>query len=561
MKFAIWAAAATLAVQCLAAPLSAQTTLQLNPDDAVDTAPQTGQAPGAPDVSTEAQQAAQQAAQAAQAAAQPQRQAVRVRRQASVPGFVLRDIRFTGTSSYVSAAQLEAAEAPLRGVRLGSAEAVAQVGAVLTNQLYGRQGLTTAQAVIRDVNVRTGVLTVELLEARIGQVRYQSNILSDDYLNYRLRLPQGALADNRDIDAQLTRFRLTDGIALGSSYAPGANFGETDVTVSAADVPRHSTVITLDNYGAPASGEEQITLSHTIQSVTGWNDPVSLSYSQREGSRSLSFGYARIVSRSGARLSFALSGSETETLGAFPLIGSRRDASIGLSVPIVLEETRRTNVSVTIAGFRETSEFLGFRILDQRGRELSLGVSDFRRGDAYTLSTSASLTVGRYDNGVIAQNGIGYSTLSGSLSYARNLGPDVFASLQVSAQAKLGGNVPSARQFTVTSPGGVRGYPTSLSAGSEGYFARMQIEKSTPYKIDGASFGLRPFAFYDFGEARDATGAQLGMAQSVGIGTSFTAGTSVFGDLFIAKPLNTNITGWATPSDDPMIGGSLAIRF
>lgn len=534
--------------------IAAQTALQLDGDQAVDTAQEQTTGPAGA-VSTEAEQAA--------AAAQAQQGPTRTvtRRQPAVRGFVLRDIRFTGTSSYVSQAQLDAAEASLRGARLGSARAVAQVGAVLTNTLYGQQGLTTAQAVIRDVNIRSGVVTVELLEARIGQVRYRSNILSDAYLDYRLRLPQGALADNRDIDAQLERFRLTDGISLGASYTPGAEFGETNVTVGAPDIPRHSTVISLDNYGAPSSGKEQITLSHVIQSVTGWNDPVSLSYSQKEGSKALNFGYARTVSRSGARLSLALGGSETKTLGAFPVVGSSRDASVTLSLPVVLESARRTNATIGLARFRETSEFLGVRILDQAGREVSLGVSDTRSGDGYSLSTSASLTFGQYDNAVIAQTGVDYSYVSGSMSYARNLGADLFMSLQVGAQGKLNGAIPSTRQFTVTSASAVRGYPVNQSAGSEGYYARLQMEKSTPYALGGDRFGVRPFAFFDVGEARDATGAGLGLAQSAGIGTSFTSGKMVFGDLFIAKPLTTNIVGWTAPNDDPMIGGSIAIRF
>lgn len=548
----IWLSAIALSMVSTVATAQA---IDLDAATAVDTTQDTGQG----DVAPEAAQAAQ-AAQNAQATPRVRRaSAPRQRAQRSVPGFVLRDIRFTGKSHYLSPQSLEAAEARLLGARL-DARGVSAVGQILT-QLYLEQGITTAQAVVRDVNVARGTITVELLEARLGQVNYNSNILSDSYLNYRLGIPRGALADNRVIDARLARFQLTDGVGASTGYAPGANFGETDLTVSIPDIPRHVTTLTLDNYGSPSGGERQVTLSHTINSITGWNDPLSFGYTHREGSKSLSLGYSRVIARNGARLSLALSGSRSETLSLFPVLGTRRDASVGLTLPLITEANRRINLGFTVAGFRETSDFFGVRILDQTGREITTSVSTFHRGEQWTLSSSFGLTMGQFDNAVTGVSGNRYSFASVSASYARNLLPDIFASVQVGLQHSLSGPVPASRQFTTTAASAVRGYPASLSTGDEGYYVRFQIEKSSPYKVAGSNFGLRPFAFFDMGEARDSTGASLGQARSVGLGASFTAGGSVFGDIYIAKPLETNIIGWASPSRQPVLGGSISARF
>lgn len=72
---------------------------------------------------------------------------------------------------------------------------------------------------------------------------------------------------------------------------------------------------------------------------------------------------------------------------------------------------------------------------------------------------------------------------------------------------------------------------------------------------------MRPFGFVDVGEAWDSTDTALGLASSVGLGLSFGIGTRVFGDIYIARPLTTNITGWAARSDDLAFGLSLSTSF
>jgi hemolysin activation/secretion protein len=562
MKFVVNPLAVCTLMATALPGIAAAQTLDLDAQTAVETklqsGGQAGQGSAAAQVAPEAAAAAQ-AAVGAQTAAQPVAEGPRQRTQRAVPGFVLRDIRFTGRSQYLSDQMLEAAEARLLGARL-DARGVSAFGGILT-QLYLDQGITTAQAVVRDVNVARGVVTIELLEARLGRVTYQSNILSDAFLKYRLNIPEGALADNRLIDERLQDLQATDGIAAGVGYAPGANFGETDLTVTVPDLPRHATTVTLDNYGAPSAGETQLTLSHTINSITGWNDPLTLGYTHRQGSRALSLGYARGISRGGARLSFGLSGSQTNTLGALSVAGMRRDASVGLTLPVMRDAEARVNLGLSVAGFTEASNFLGVRILDQQGQELGASVSTFHRGDQWTLSSSFGLTAGQFDNGVTGVRGNRYSFASLSASYARNILPDVFASAQVNMQQSLSGALPASRQYTTTAANAVRGYPSGASTGDEGYFARFQVEKSTPYAIAGPSFGLRPFTFFDLGEARDSTNAALGQARSVGLGASFTAVGSVVGDIYVARPLETGLIGLANPSTQPVIGGSISAKF
>jgi hypothetical protein len=116
------------------------------------------------------------------AAAQPGAEAVR---------FMVREIRFT-KSEILSAGELEAVAQEFRGRELSLADL--QQLAARINDLYKGKGVVTAQAVVPPQDVTTGVVTIRLVEGRLGKVRIKGNDSTDDsYVTARLGLkPEGA---------------------------------------------------------------------------------------------------------------------------------------------------------------------------------------------------------------------------------------------------------------------------------------------------------------------------------------------------------------------------------
>lgn len=500
---------------------------------------------------------ADEAVRAATAAAEPASQARPAKpRQARRPapaGFVLRNIAFPD-SAYLEPGELLAVEAGLRGQRIVTPASVAAA----VNALYRSKGIVTAEALVKSVDPRRGTVELELLEARVGRIRSEG-LMSEAYIAFRLGLGQNALADNRVIEDRLLRFRLTEGMPLQIGFAPGAAYGQTDVIIAQPDLPRHATIVTLNNYGSPSEGEAQAVVSHTIRSLTGWNDPLFLTATLREGGASVLLGYSRVITPGGGTLGLTLSASETETIRAPRLDGREHEIALSYTHPVIVEENRRLSFSAGLSVYRETSDLLGVRTLDHRGREISLGAAYFQRGEGWSVSAAPRLMFGRYDDRVLGRNDRDYSALqlTGFLSVA--LGADLVGSATLGAQRALSGVLPSQRKFTVTSPSGVRGYPASLSSGDSGYYLRMQLEHARGFDV-GGKLTLRPFGFVDLGEAFDSTDRGLGLASSAGLGISFGSGR-VFGDLYVAKPLTTNIAGWTNRSDDPMIGISASMTF
>lgn len=522
--------------------------VMLDPGAAVEAVPDARSPQNVP--SDEAAIAAAAAAGAASAAPGPQTSP-----QPVTPSFVLRDVRFSNRSEFLTDGELAAATARLVGRRYLQRDA--RVIAASIGQAYADKNILTGTVELRAADFNRGVLTVELVESRIGTVTAPDGPISTAYLQYRLGLYPGTLADNRAVNSALARLFATDGLLVQAQFSGGR---QSDVQLALPDLPPRITLITLDTYGSPSQGRLQLTVAHTITSLTGFNDPLSFVLVGRQGSRVGTLSYSRVVSPGGVRLGLSISATESRTVTVPVFTSAVRNASLSLTAPVRTTDRSDLFFSAALTAFSENSSFLGARTLDQNGYELSLGLRGVVRGEKSTFNAALSLLIGQYDDAIAARTNIGYGALSLSGTYSRTLGEYIFGSISFGAQKSLGGTMPSQRLFTVTAPGAVRGYPTSLSSGDSGYYARFQIEKSTPYQVN-ATTGLRPFGFVDLGEAFDSTGTGLGLASSIGLGASFTSGANLFGDIYIARPLTTKITGWANPSRKVQIGASISVRF
>ncbi|MCC5985714.1 MAG: ShlB/FhaC/HecB family hemolysin secretion/activation protein [Rhodobacteraceae bacterium] len=479
---------------------------------------------------TAAEAAAAAAAAAAQAEAQP------APAPAPAPPRV-RSIRL-GASAYLPAAAIDAAARPFVGQVLDNRTLAALLDAL--GGLYDAEGIALATPVIEAVDAARGEVRVGFVEARLGQVRVRSETVSDTYLAYRLNLTPGALADNRVIAERLERLTATDGMLLDADFAPGAASGETDLVVAAEAGPPVTTTVSLDSYGSRGNGRYRLGVNTRISSLTGFNDPLTLGVTLREGARNLSLGYGRVVHPDGTRLSLSLEAGRTRNVQGTDLRGRTFFAGAGLSHPVIATAERTLSANALVQHFREDSTLVGVRTLDQRGWVLSVGVSGSRFGDLWALAGGADLQVGRYTDHV-ADESRRFSALSvnGEISHAL-FGGRATGSLSMSGQLALRETMPAPYAFTVTSAFAVRGYPSGALSGDSGLWVRGQIESREAVRPGAGQIALVPFAFIDAGVAYDRDGGAhvlRGRAGSAGLGISFGFGDATSGEVFVARPL------------------------
>lgn len=443
-----------------------------------------------------------------------------------------------GRSEYFAPATLEAAVRPFVGQVLDNRT----LGAVLDalGALYDAEGIVLATPVIEAVTPATGDVRIGFIEARLGRVRARSETVSDAYLAYRLNLTPGAVADNRVIAERLERLTLTDNMLLDADFAAGAAPGETDLVVSAETGPRVSTVVSLDSYGSRGSGRYRLGANTRIASLTGFNDPLNLGVTLREGAQSFSLSYARVIHPDGTRLTLSTEAGRTRNVQGTDLRGRTFFAGVGVSHPLVVAPDRSLSANALVQHFREESTLVGVRTMDQRGWVLSVGASGSRSGRTWALSGGADLLGGRYSDRVSdAQQSFAALTFNAVLN-GDLPGRTLSGSLSMAGQLALREAMPAPYGFTITSAFAVRGYPSGALSGDSGLWLRAQVEAREPLRARGGQFGVVPFAFFDAGMAASRVGGRhvsQGRAASVGLGVSASFGTATTAELFVARPL------------------------
>lgn len=446
-------------------------------------------------------------------------------------------IRFS-PSVYLAPPTLEAISARHRGQRLGQAQLGALVAEV--NSLYAAAGIAFAEAIVNRIDSRSGAVDIHLLEARVGRVSYRAQHVRDSYLDWRLGIAPGQPADNRAISERLNRLSLTDNLAVEAAFAPGAAYGETDLTVRLAELPNFSGRVTLDNSASRSTGQERLGFALQWRSLTGRHDPLTLSGAVTRGAQNLALGYARNVTPGGARIGIALDLGQSRSLTA-PVIANRsRGLEISLTRPLRMERDRRLQFGAALLAFSKRETIAGAPLSDQEGAGLRLGLSSYRRGETGFLSGGGSLLLLSWREAVGGGAGRQIApALNAYLTGAWRVTPDLAVSVQASAQLALRDRMPSRFRFGASGTAGVRGYPDALAEGDSGLWLRLQLERAEPLRI-GEGIGLRPYLFLDAGRAWDrAAGRHIGqdLLASVGLGGSFGLGDRLTGDLFIAKPL------------------------
>lgn len=516
-----------------------------------------------------------QPAEAAAPSAPPRQAARPVRQAAPAPParFVVRNLVFT-QSGYLTDDELARVEEQFVGRSLTLQQTDTILEAI--NSLYENREIVLAQALLADIDISRGIVSIELFEARIGKVTYERRILSERYLAMRIGIRSGDLADVTRIQRRLDRLALTDGIRVEADFSPGAERGLSDLNLRIAEPRRVTGTIGIDTYGSPGSGEERVNFSVRWFGITGWNDAIEISGNQSHGATVLSGNYGVTVTPSGTRLGVFTSYETSETL-LFPEVEAET-ISVGATVsqPIIVREDLRLSLDARAFAFNDESTILGQPLLEQRGGGIFAGASGFASFDGTTVSGSLGLQRILYQDEIFGTGNDHSTSAIGSFGLLQPLPLGFAATVSAGGQYTFDDPPPSEYRTTVAGFATVRGYPESLVSGDSGFFVRTQLERLEPISIalgalfsgeenladPGPNLDLRPFAFFDYGRAYDVLDGEqfaLDPLYSAGAGVSINLGGNLFADLFAAVPLRDS-NGFSA-DEDADVRFSLTVLF
>jgi hemolysin activation/secretion protein len=194
----------------------------------------------------------------------------------------VREIRITGSTVFTPA-QLAQVTASYTNRKLTSEDLEAL--RVALTKLYIDHGYVTSGAIIPDQAVTEGIITLQVVEGRLGHIEVEGNYwFLPEYLEERIALGAGPPVNINDLQERLLLLQETPGITrLNAELRPGVTRGQSVLNVKVAEANPLKAWLEFNNYLSPSVGAERGLATLVHQSFTGHGDLMSVQYGRSRG--------------------------------------------------------------------------------------------------------------------------------------------------------------------------------------------------------------------------------------------------------------------------------------
>jgi hemolysin activation/secretion protein len=368
----------------------------------------------------------------------------------------------------------------------------------LIAETYRSEGYLV-RAYLPEQNIHDGSVLIEIIEARLGEVKIESDTdrLSNnpELLNglFLSRQQPGEFFNLTDIERASLLSNDVPGIRTKTVLAASEEQGHTDIKLSVEETERVSSYLSYDDYGSESSGESRLIYSAALNSPFQRGDLVSLNGMISEGNLYARVGYEAPVGFDGWRVGASLSLLDYELGGAFSALDAEGDAttlSLTSSYPLVrqLRGNLRLNGSLSLREY--SNEQLGIETSDKSVTALNVGVTGDRL-DQYkgggVLYYGINLTLGDLDLSGNATNLLldqssartngSYNKVAWNLARLQRINEKTNLWLGLNGQF-VNKNVDSSETMSLGGMNGVRAYPTLEASGDEGYLMVAEVRHS-----------------------------------------------------------------------------------
>ena len=484
-------------------------------------------------------------------------------------------LRFTETA-ILPEFQLKAIEKNV----IGAPISLAVIKTVLeeVNALYLTSGFELSRALLPEQLVTDGVVTIQLVEAKVGKIIVENiNRLDEQFVRDHLAAEEGGLISLAALERSIRTYNLSNKSNLATELGPGEGFGETDIFVDVAepDILELPT-ISIDNYANKTSDWRNNALSVTINNAFGIDDETALSYSDAKGSTSQSFSYSMPVDRRGTNLSLSLTNSDTKIVaGSEETVGYRGSAtafSASYSTPILFGDEYSVYLSGTYGASKSdlVQPVTGVMLSKSQVRKFSLSAPfSYNNGTTAFSFAPAWHVINTVTE--IPRNEKWMQKIDANASLSQFLNDKWTANMRANllyTDARDMINLPS-EILSVGGPNSVRAYQPAESSGYQGYFVSGELrtdlakweEVSLPSFMPSAQ--LYVFADHMMAQTQYKTRNRHDYWSGYGVGLQIP---SIFNlltfDIYWAEPLDGEVHAEEKDFyDDELFQFSLSARF
>ena len=463
--------------------------------------------------------------------------------------FDVKQINITGNTR-IDTPTLHALVKPVEGRRLTLDQLDAAIG-VLT-EFYRRAGYLLARAIIPAQTIENGVLTVQVLEASLGEVLLDNRSAVDTGL---LKAPlsvlqRGDVITQAGLNRALRLLLDVPGIVPGALLKPGQEVGTSDLAVEVLPGARARGDVQLDNHGSRYTGRDRINANLQWFNPLQGGDVLSVSaLSSGSGLNYARLSYERPLDGLGSYAGAAAS-SLRYTLGdaaaALQAQGSAQQGSVWLRRYLLRSEAGNVGLRLqyeplTLRDDVDTTATFNDRQLHVWSVEAQADAPDNWLGGGYS-SASLALRSGRvrFDNAQAQSDDALTAGVQGQFSHAgltltrtQALGPSSNLALSFNGQWARG-NLDASQKFSVGGARNVRAYESGVLSGDSGQSLSLELRHMLPLagifgnaNADANTGQWQAVAFWDGGQVKinqqpwTTSNANHAVIRGVGLGLNW----------------------------------------
>ena len=479
---------------------------------------------------------------------------------AELPGsapFLVKTLQISGNTLF-DTPTLRALVADAEGKSLSLSQ-VGELAARITGY-YQDRNYPLARAIIPAQTIADGVVRIEVIEARYGQILLGNRSrLNDSLLQSTLSsLQVGQFISQTELDRTLLLLSDIPGVLVATTLKPGQAVGTSDLLVNTTSGPAVTGNLALDNYGNSFTGRARIggtvnfinPLQHgDVLSATGLSSGSGLNYG-RVTYESLLNGQGTRSGGAYAALRYVLG----ESLADAKARGTAMVGSLWVKHPLVCSRDFNVYGQIQYDGKqlkdRIDTTATALRI-DRHLDNLTLSLA----GDARLLdginSWNLGWTSGRVgfdDNEAqridakAAKTQDGFSKLNANLARLQSLSPKNTLYLAFSGQW-ANTNLDPAEKMSVGGPSAVRAYDTGALSGDSGYFGTAELRHNLG---SGGNGQWQAVAFVDTASVTvnknvwpEVTGTNSATLSGAGVGLNWAGPNQWRAKAYIATRIGT----------------------
>lgn len=368
---------------------------------------------------------------------------------------------------------------------------------------YQNNGYPLARAIIPAQTITAGVVRMEVIEARYGQLRLDNaGDVNDALLQATLApLHSGQAIRQTEMDRALLLLSDVAGVVVNATLKPGAAVGTADLLVQITPGAAISGTVVLDGYGNRYTGRERLGGTLSVNNPLNHGDVLSLSgLSSGKGLNYGRFAYESLVNGQGTRLGgawSALNYALGDPLAALDAHGTAQVSSLWAKHPLV--RSRGANLYGQLqVDTLQLRDHLGASALktDRSLDNWTLSLSGDAR-DTWLPGSTDSWSLGWTDGQVVFNDAAAkaadattaktqgiFSKWTAALVHLQSVNTTDTLSLSCSGQW-ASTNLDSSQKMSVGGPTSVRAYDVGAVSGDRGYAFTAEYRRNLGYAWAG----------------------------------------------------------------------------